>query len=765
MELFSLERYTPPPSKVRKFKEEVYENLDQAILFFLCGYFLFGLAIAFRYDSWGLAFGVGLTNFALFFSYFLLKNKPARRFLYSLNLFIYTLQFIVQMEGAFYMHFIFFISLIILSTYGNWRILVPFFIYSVIYYTGSIFQMYSGTKSWGKYFINDQNVVSIEFVTIAVMLGVIQFLLMVYVSNFINKLLYKSAKRSIYLQDQLNIENNIMLAQQVANGNFDSHYDLKDNDQMGAALLEMRKSLKRASENDRKNKWISDGLAHMSDILIASGDVSEICHNVLREIIRYMEIEHGGIFTMNTDGDEDYLELRSFYAFERTDFITKKIKPGENLVGEAAARRKTIHIENVPSSYVSIASGLGKAMPKSILITPLMVKDEVLGVLELASLKKIEPHQLEFVEKVTANISVMLLSANAANQTAKLLQDAQVYNIQMQAQEDAMRANVDALSKTQNELSNQIVAKEVIEQKLSSRMQVIDEMAIVIEIDTEGMFLDVNDGFIDAFGFAKNEVVGEPWYTAVHDKKEFKPAWEKIRNGQNFVGDLRFKNKASKDIWLEFAVSPITESSTKEVVKYLCIGFEITALKVKEKDIERLLDQSKLRNHLLNLKEEEMQNNLKALEIAEDELSEQIQLGIRQQEFYDLILAFVKGVVYRAVKKNNEWVIDYLNPGVFELTGYAPSEFTSMNRSFSSLVYEEDKDFVRKEFERSYADFSLRFRMQRADGEIIWVEEKGKQIYDAYLRANVVIGFLYDVTKDVTNKQSQNHSDSTTEEE
>ncbi len=155
MDTSTIGRYVPNPLKVRQFKESIWARLDQSMLFFLAGYFLFGVIIWFIHDteSGQLPFTVGFLNVLIYGSYYLLKNKLNRRYLVGLNLCAFCIQFIIQMDGALYMHIGFLISLILLSTYGIWRILVPFFVVMAIYYIIGIVQTYYGVD-WGEYFIN-----------------------------------------------------------------------------------------------------------------------------------------------------------------------------------------------------------------------------------------------------------------------------------------------------------------------------------------------------------------------------------------------------------------------------------------------------------------------------------------------------------------------------------------------------------------------------------------------------------------------------------
>ncbi|MFT5914263.1 MAG: methyl-accepting chemotaxis protein [Flammeovirgaceae bacterium] len=751
IETTTIGRYVPNPRKVKQFKESIWSGIDQKMLLFLAGYFLFGIIIWFIHDTESLVlpFVVGVINITICGFYYFLKNKMTFRYLVGLHLCAFSIQFIIQMDGAIYMHLAFLLSLILLSAYGVWRMLVPFFVIMIIYYTIGIVQTYYGVD-WGSYFINIPSIMNEKTFRIGLFILIFQFLFIFYLTAFINVLYNKAAKRVIYLEDQLNIENNIGLAQQVAEGNFGGAYELKDNDAMGEALLEMRESLRTVSETDKKNKWISDGITHISDILLNSVDESEICHNVLREITKYVELEHGGIFTLNnSDLDHPFLELRSFYAFDNEHFIKNKIEIGETLVGEAAARRKTIHLTDVPNSYVNILSGLGESTPKSILIKPLLVKDQLLGVLEVASLHEIAPYKLEFLDKVTANISVSLLSARAASQTAKLLQDSQVYNIQMKAQEEAMRTNMDALSQTQEALSEQVNARQKAQDALYSKMSVVNKMSIVMEISANRTLLEVNDLFTNLFGFTKEEIVGGNFGIIAPETESENSVnfmWEALEKEGAFVGVVQLETKEKKPMWIELAISPIIKKSN-DTKKYLCIGFDVSELILKEHKIESLLNYSQLRNEMLNQKEETMHESLKTLEIAEEELFEQIQQGARTQDFYDLVLSFVKGVVYRSVYTEGNWQIDFISSGVYELSGYVPKDFIHAKQlKFQSLIHPKDVAKLEKELESQSDSFSVTYRIIDKDGSIKTIQEKGMHIYDTYLKTKTVIGFLYDIT-------------------
>ncbi len=151
---------------------------------------------------------------------------------------------------------------------------------------------------------------------------------------------------------------------------------------------------------------------------------------------------------------------------------------------------------------------------------------------------------------------------------------------------------------------------------------------------------------------------------------------------------------------------------------------------------------------MLNQKEESMHNSLQTLEIAEGELSEQIQQSTRTKDFYDLVLSFVKGVVYRSIYINGSWEIDFISTGVYELSGYSPRDFVRANKlKFQSLVHPDDVAKLHKDLESQSDNFSVTYRIIDKNGTVKTIQEKGKHIYDNYLNTKTVIGFLYDITQ------------------
>ncbi len=200
-------------------------------------------------------------------------------------------------------------------------------------------------------------------------------------------------------------------ASDIEKGNLNADFvPLSNEDILGNSLLDMRESLKKARleekkrrlENERRNR-ANEGYTMFSELMRkGSEDIYELSYSIISNLVSYINLNQGGIFILNDDDKENiYLELSASIAYNRRKFTEKKINIGDSLVGACAYEKQKIFIENIPENYTEIRSGLGTAQPKSLLIVPLLMEDNLIGVIELASLKVIDDFDIKFVEKVS----------------------------------------------------------------------------------------------------------------------------------------------------------------------------------------------------------------------------------------------------------------------------------------------------------------------------------------------------------------------------
>jgi two-component sensor histidine kinase len=113
-------------SHIQDFLYIIKKKSDNLVNYFLFSFFIVGLLLAFYYDTWQIAIGVGsLLLIAYYSTKIALPESTLYQYVLSVVLGIFMAQFIYQMHGMFEMHFFAFIGSAILITYQNWKLQIP----------------------------------------------------------------------------------------------------------------------------------------------------------------------------------------------------------------------------------------------------------------------------------------------------------------------------------------------------------------------------------------------------------------------------------------------------------------------------------------------------------------------------------------------------------------------------------------------------------------------------------------------------------------
>lgn len=379
------------------------------------------------------------------------------------------------------------------------------------------------------------------------------------------------------------LNHKVDFALKIGEGDLDSEFNsLSKEDILGKALLDMRDSLKKAKEDetlrremDEIRRWANEGLAKFAEILRQNNDNLEILSkSIIRDLVNILDANQGGLFLFNDDDpDNPHFELTAAFAYNRFKFKQKVVLPGEGLIGACAQEKKTVVLSEIPENYVEITSGLGKSKPTSLIIIPLLMENEVLGVIELASFNIFKPYQIEFLERLGESIASTLTSVRVNIKTSALLTKTQQQAEEMAAQEEEMRQNMEELQATQEESSRKTG-------EMQSFIDALNNSSFVIEYDSMGYITAINDAYLELLNLKKDEVVGTHHSDKLEleedKKKEYDKMWNNLRVGipQKQVNKFVVHGKA---FVFQETYTPI-KNDLGEVYKILKISNNITNL-------------------------------------------------------------------------------------------------------------------------------------------------------------------------------------------
>lgn len=239
----------------------------------------------------------------------------------------------------------------------------------------------------------------------------------------------------------------------IGNGKYDMAFKpSSEKDTLGLALIEMRTKLKENAEEEGKRVWATSGQAQFGDVLRAEyASDSAFYAAALMFIVKYMKVNQGGLFLVEEQEGERSLNLVACYAYEKNKHIKKRVEIGEGLLGQCYLEKESIYLTEVPQNYLTITSGLGDASPRAVLLVPLILNEEVFGVLEVASFSQILNEEVLFMERIAMLMTSAIAAVKTNGKTRALLDKSQLLAEQMKAQEEEMRQNMEELIATQED--------------------------------------------------------------------------------------------------------------------------------------------------------------------------------------------------------------------------------------------------------------------------------------------------------------------------
>lgn len=304
----------------------------------------------------------------------------------------------------------------------------------------------------------------------------------------------------------------LVFASEIGAGNLNVQYNkLSDKDMLGQALIDMQQNLRntqaeleKKQEEDKKQRWISDNHSQLMDIIRNNSDnMKTMGYEIVRYIVTQVRACQGALYILNDNvNDDQYYETLAAVAYERKQLLNTKIKSEEGLVGRCAYEQLSIILTDVPDDYISITSGLGDAPPTCIALFPLIVNDITLGVLEIVSFNKLEPHELEYIAKTSEGIASTINSTRISKKTEQLLRQSQEQAEALSQQEEEMRQNIEEMQATQEETQKR-------EHDLRGLIDAINSVSMVAVYDISGTVTDINTKFCNFLETPKEILIGK----------------------------------------------------------------------------------------------------------------------------------------------------------------------------------------------------------------------------------------------------------------
>ncbi|MFM8739715.1 MAG: CHASE3 domain-containing protein [Cytophagales bacterium] len=251
---------------------------------------------------------------------------------------------------------------------------------------------------------------------------------------------------------------------EIASGNYDVYWhglteqnQAVNKENLAADLLKMRDEMKKIKAADDRRLWTTEGLSKFSELIRTNQNQKEkLLNETVKFLTKYLGGNQSSLFVLNEDEGEEFLELGACYAYDRKKILQKRVDVGNGMLGQAYFEGTTLVLKEIPAEYIQITSGLGQGTPRFLVIVPFKNDEKVQALLEMASFRIFEEHEILFLEKAGEFVASAIYTATINDKTLRLLKQSQEQAEVMRAQEEELRQNMEEMQTTQESIERKL---------------------------------------------------------------------------------------------------------------------------------------------------------------------------------------------------------------------------------------------------------------------------------------------------------------------
>ena len=217
---------------------------------------------------------------------------------------------------------------------------------------------------------------------------------------------------------------------------------------------------KQMSLDTEAQTWVRSRVSDISHVLLQATTHKDFAQWLASELVPLCKAGVGLFYSF--DDARHRLDLLGSYGLRLNNRTADHYLPGEGLVGQCAIERKPIMLDDVPENYLHIDSGSGEALPRYVAILPVLYRDTLIGVLELAGFGPLTAQQKQLLDELLPIVALTLENLNRAISTHDLLlqtqeqaDDLRVSELVMRQQKEVLRDSNEALQTKTAELEEQ----------------------------------------------------------------------------------------------------------------------------------------------------------------------------------------------------------------------------------------------------------------------------------------------------------------------
>ncbi|MGZ4960649.1 MAG: response regulator, partial [Methylomonas sp.] len=272
-------------------------------------------------------------------------------------------------------------------------------------------------------------------------------------------------------------------------------------DEIGS-MAQAAESFRQMSQQIERSHWLNEHLAGLTNLVSSQFSMKEVPEAILKYLCDCLNIPVAALYFR----DENQLYSRvGIHGLARRSQAEDHFPLGTGLVGQCARDRQAIVLSPVPEGLTVISAGLSEFTPRELVLYPILHKDAVLAVLELAMLHSLTPQQHEFLVAATNGLGLHLANLQAAEHNLTLLNET--------------RKQAEVLAEQQERIEEAShYARSLIEASLDP----------LVTISPGGQIMDVNNATEKVTGVDREKLIGSDFSNYFTEPEQARKGYQQV---------------------------------------------------------------------------------------------------------------------------------------------------------------------------------------------------------------------------------------------
>ena len=253
--------------------------------------------------------------------------------------------------------------------------------------------------------------------------------------------------------------------------------ELRDN------INSMVESLRATTRANEEQDWLQTNLARITGLLQGTRSLPQIAELSMTEVPPLVSAQYGAFFLARDDErGTEFVMTASYGSPDDPDEPQRRFRPGQSLVGQAARDRRALVVEQVPAGYATVVSGAGSAEPSTLVVLPIVVEEQVLGVVEFGALRPFTVLQRDFLDRFVDSAGAVLSSLFANLRTDELLGQSRRLADELRSSSEELRIRQQELQRSNAELKEKATLLAQRNKDIESKNLVIEQARQELEV-------------------------------------------------------------------------------------------------------------------------------------------------------------------------------------------------------------------------------------------------------------------------------------------